>query len=223
MATFLVAVAKTSDWRTLLAGFTLAPGLKVVRAWCQALEETAWIASAIKKQKALNARAQFAFSFLLIPGPQTVECCPYTEWLFRINWPNLETTSQTRSKVFLRVTPGPVKMTIVVTRKVNRGGSTSNKMLCSAVWCCRGVESCYNRRERWPQRKWSWKMAMGNFKDLGRDGRTKLEDSPWKIEKTHSFLIHHFIKMSKKLVFSVWHRWQRCACQYFDIWKHWDD
>lgn len=154
MATFLVAVAKTSDWRTLLAGFTLAPGLKVVRAWCQALEATAWIASAIKKQKALNAGAQLAFSFLLIPGPQTMECCPYTEWLFRINWPNLETTSRTRSKVFLRVAPGPVKMTILATGKVNRGGSTSNKMLCSAVWCCRGVGSCYNRRERWPQRKW---------------------------------------------------------------------
>lgn len=153
MATFLVAVTKTSDWRTLLEGFTLAPGLKVVRAWCQALEATAWIASAIKKLKALNAGAQLAFSFLLIPGPQTMEwCCPYTEWLFRINWPNLETTSQTHSKVFLWVTP--VKMTIVATGKVNRGGSTFNKMLCSTVWCCRGVESWYNRRERWPQRKW---------------------------------------------------------------------
>lgn len=34
---------------------------------------------------------------------------------------------------------------------------------------------------------------------------------------THSLSISHFIKMSKKLVFSVRYRWQRCARQYSDI------
>lgn len=44
MATFLIVVAITSDWGTLLAGFTLAPGLKVVRAClnCISRQETDW-------------------------------------------------------------------------------------------------------------------------------------------------------------------------------------
>lgn len=33
------------------------------------------------------------------------------------------------------------------------------------------------------------KDGYERLKDLGRDGRAKLEDNPGKIQKTHSFLI----------------------------------